>query len=395
MTKKKQTQAEKFIQTNFADVDLPPTGNLVARMAFLEKENSRLSKALIGQQVSTELILDRVREVWDGHAPMKISAAPTTDKRKLDELVAVLVLSDAQIGKATATYNAAVAHKRITELFADKATQLIKVQRAGFVINDLRIYIIGDMVEGETIFPHQPHEIEMSLFKQAVEAAPKIMSTLIAKMLAIVPKVTVVTVPGNHGRSGSKYSGASPETNWDNVSYHVTKLMLESSLTPQERARLNFRISENFYAIDYVWEWGNFLLHGDTIRGGFAGIPFYGVSRKLHGYIDSIPEPFDYMHIGHFHQSASGVQNYHQWFINGTTESGNTYAQAQLAAAGYPCQRMFFMHKDHGMHSEHLVWLTDERVPTIAKMRRSVAEFDRRNKTTLPPFENETAFKSR
>ena len=49
------------------------------------------------------------------------------------------------------------------------------------------------------------------------------------------------------------------------------------------------------------------------------------------------------------------------FLANGTTESDNEYALEQLAAAGWPVQRLAFFSAHHGLISDNPVWLTSER----------------------------------
>lgn len=129
--------------------------------------------------------------------------------------------------------------------------------------------------------------------------------------------------------------------------------------------RLTFKHADDWYVVDRIFDWGNLQLHGDQIRGGFAGFPWYGTAKKAWGWIDSIAEPWDYLWFGHFHTYASAVLNHRIFLANGTTESSNVYAQEQLAASGFPCQRLSFFDAKHGLISDNQVFLTDdlERLP--------------------------------
>ena len=115
---------------------------------------------------------------------------------------------------------------------------------------------------------------------------------------------------------------------------------------------------DTWYAIDRVFGWRNLLTHGDLIRGGFAGFPFYGVGKKISGWSDALPEAWDNLYFGHFHTLASGRQNSRAWYCNGTVESDNDYARAELAATGLPMQRLQFFNARHGMVADRPIYLT-------------------------------------
>jgi hypothetical protein len=197
---------------------------------------------------------------------------------------------------------------------------------------------------------------------------------MILGLLEDFPKVKVCCVAGNHGRNGPKGGRSNPKTNWDLVCYNVLKLMLMGVEGTDHHKkisrRLEFEIAEDtFYVVDRVYDWGNLIVHGDQITGGFAGFPWYGAGKKAWGWIDAIPEPWDYLWFGHFHTYASAVLNHRIFLANGTTESDNDYARARLAAAGLPCQRLVFFDKDHGLIADHQVFLTgeNERLPNRLK----------------------------
>ena len=155
------------------------------------------------------------------------------------------------------------------------------------------------------------------------------------------------------GRSRREYH---PESNADAMCYEVTRLVLEHqpnltwapNSTPGER---------HWYAIDQVGDRRFFLFHGDQVKGGFAGFPWYGFGKKLQGW-HMINETFDYALSGHFHTPVRMYQNGITLWGNGSTESDNTYAAEQLAASGEPCQWLLFSHPRRGVTAEYLVKLT-------------------------------------
>ena len=107
--------------------------------------------------------------------------------------------------------------------------------------------------------------------------------------------------------------------------------------------------------------WGVLCVHGDQIRGGFAGFPYYGTAKKAWGWIDAIPKPWTYLAFGHFHNFAMGTLNKRTFLANGTVESDNVYAQEQLAAMGSPCQRLSFFNRKYGLVADHQIWLDTSR----------------------------------
>lgn len=297
---------------------------------------------------------------------LTLPPAPAKQPSKGSEEVALLHLSDTQLGKVTATYNSEVGCKRILDFF-QKCLHLTQIRRAGATIKEVHLALGGDIVEGETIFPHQPHLIDQCVYDQACRTAPTIIAQGILLLLAHFERVKVVCVPGNHGRSGTKNGGQHPRSNWDNVVYASLKHMLfgppSAPRKDPELKRLEIVIAEDFFVVDRIYNWGLLFVHGDQISGGFGGFPFYGTAKKVGGWADSVSEPWDYLYFGHFHTYTQGTINHRQWFCNGTTESDNTFAQETLAATGFPTQRLQFFSKDHGVIADMPIYLAERRRP--------------------------------
>jgi len=317
------------------------------------------------------VLLDAVREATEKAPDLAVPSAPPRDRRKKETRTAVLQISDTQLGKRTATYNMDVGEERILQA-GEKAIRLTQDLRPSYRCDEVRVYFTGDLVEGERIFPTQAHLIESSLLRQAVVRAPSIFAKLILLLLGSFRRVETVWVPGNHGRDDK---AAHPETNWDTVVAELVKAqLLGSDVYPRRElvGRLTFNISHDFYAIDTMpGGWKNLIVHGHQIRGGFAGIPHYGVQRATHGWFQSIPsEGWDYLWASHFHQTAMAVVNYTEWRLNGTTQSADDpYVLEHLKAAGYPMQRLAYFNEDVGLAQESNLYLVrpGERGPVTVR----------------------------
>lgn len=281
---------------------------------------------------------------------------PVKDKRKGTGEVATVLLSDWQLGKTTPDYTSDVARERIS-LLADKVITLSEIQRADHPVRECHLILAGDLVEGELIFPGQAHRIDSSLFRQAMVNGPEILADFIRRMAGSFETVKITGVIGNHGRIGGRSSrDMHPESNADTIMMEAARLITSGiknvswapTWTPDER---------HWYAVAEIAGHRVMIVHGDQIRGGFGGFPFYGYMKKALGWYTSV-ERFDYLVTGHWHTPTRltlgpGIT---VW-VNGSTESTNTYAQENLAAAGRPAQWLLFMHPQHGVTAEYLVHL--------------------------------------
>lgn len=278
---------------------------------------------------------------------------PPVDRRKSGEEVAAVVLGDWQLGKKTSSYSSEVCEERIERL-ADKVERLVKLQRQDHPVRELRIWAVGDLVEGELIFPGQHWTIDSSLFRQVVIDGPRILGNFVNRMLAIFDRVHFVGVIGNHGAIGGRSRrDMHPESNGDRMLMNVVRQLFE------HEPRVTFQIPDDeWYAVDYVGDRGFMLFHGNQVRGQ-SGIPWYGYTKKVLGWATgSVPEHFDYTISGHYHQACSFPLNKIMNYVSGSPESNNSYAQEQLAAVGDPSQWLLFVHPQQGITAEYRVWLT-------------------------------------
>ena len=315
----------------------------------LRQANEQLRRKLLSQGGQGGLILEAVQQSFEDYEPPKIPE-PKPSKKQAETEIAVLHLSDTQFGKVTRTYDSEIASARVQE-FAGRAVKCIERHRAYATVDEVHLYLGGDMIEGELIYPGQAHLIDQSVFDQAVRTCPDAIARCILTLAAATRRVKVVGVAGNHGRPGSKHAGSHPRTNWDRVCYEVARMMVGKS------ERIAWDIADDFFAVNNVLGHRHLIVHGHQIRGGFGGFPFYGTAKRAWGWIDSIEQPWDHLYFGHFHTMTTGNLNGRWWFCNGTTESDNDYAREELSASGVPVQRLQFWSAEHGLVADRPIYL--------------------------------------
>lgn len=281
---------------------------------------------------------------------------PLKQSKFKKEEIAVLHLSDVQWGKVTSSYNSDIARKRLFNL-ALATGRIIDARKHSARIDELHLYLGGDIVEGEDIFPGQKHLIDAPVYAQAIHGASASIARLVLRLLCHVSRIKIFSVRGNHGRE------AGSPSNWDEVCYEIAKrdLLGGADLFPDRKViqkRIEFGPIGDWFQVDKVFDWGNLLIHGDQLSGGLGGT---GFKTKIAGWIDAIPDPWDYLWLGHFHQFSSWVINNRTVLVNGTTESDNQYAQESFAAVGVPCQRLSFFNAKYGLISDYQTYLSDRK----------------------------------
>lgn len=317
---------------------------------------SEYEKVKTKQDDVVNAVYRSVRDVMTSQPPVQYAPVEIKSKKSNDNKeVAVAVLADWQLAKVTPDYNSLTCEKRI-EIFADKIIDLTNIQRADHPVDEIHIWCLGDIVEGELIFPGQSFLVDGGLYRQVTVDGPRIMKKFIDKMLVNFKKVHFVGVIGNHGAIGGRSRrDHDPETNADRMLYRIVQLMYEND------KRISFNIPDgrgdrNWYAIDNIGKYSSLLIHGDQF-GSLSTL--YSFQKKVYGWkVGAIREHFDDVYCGHFHTPTKFTFNTVQFRISGSPESTNTYAMESLAAVGHASQPLMFVHPNKGIvTAEYNCWL--------------------------------------
>lgn len=337
------------------------------QLAELKRVNAGLMRRLEAAVTTKTELVDAVREAARQameQVDVRAVKPPAPDKRKDDPETALVVMSDWQLAKKTPTYSSEVCAKRVDE-YVTKVMRLTDIQRADRPIRRAVVGLVGDMVEGEQIFPGQAHRIDASLFRQVMLDGPEILGNALNRLLGYFDEVVVHDVIGNHGRIGRR-GDYHPETNADAMMYHATRLLMGKN-NPRLTWEMNYRPGENaWYKVFTIGQHNYFLFHGHQMRGGgFAGIPIYGFLRAMNAWAaGAIPEQFRFAICGHWHTmwSIPFGQTHEEkarvLWVNGSTESGNEWLREELKNQTPPGQYLLFAHDRVGVTSEHRVWLS-------------------------------------
>lgn len=288
------------------------------------------------------------------------SHRPPAPRRTKSEETAIVTFSDLQLGQVTATYNSDVAEQRVS-VYADKVIRLVELQRSDHPIRKAKLYLLGDLIEGELIVPSHPHQVDSSVYAQVALNGPRILTDFIRRLLGAFPDgVDVVSVPGNHGDVGGPARKMyNPETNFDRMLSTIVRHVFEAS---KER-RATFRIPDGYgrsswYAVDYMGDVGFHLWHGHQARrtSSSSHLPFYKL--VLGWAAGAIPERFDVTICGHHHTPTMLTIGTRQLFINGTFASDSEYAVERLASNAKVAQWLLFAQPGRGVTATYLVDLT-------------------------------------
>ena len=324
--------------------------------ATIQRLNAQLDKAKTNR---AELVDAVYRAAHDAAQGVTIPSVPVraTDRRRAKPEVAICLLADWQTGKTTPSYNSDVAEERVAR-YGEKVVQIIEMERQKHPVNEARIYLLGDLIEGEEIFPGQAHRIDASLYRQTFHTA-EMLAKLVRQVKSCVPSVRVVGAIGNHGSMGGPVRRSyHPESNFDAMVYNVARGYLKGE--PGIEWDETFVAGERaWYATDDVLGKRWFLFHGDQVKSASFGIPWYGFQKRLLGWATSV-EPFDYAASGHWHVPVREQVNAITHWGAGSTESSNTFAQEFLASGGQRPSQWLLFQGTRGVTSEWCIQLDKE-----------------------------------
>lgn len=307
------------------------------------------------KQIATEELVAAVYQAAHdaalarGPAP-KINL-PASDKGRGKEEVALLHLTDWQLGKQTVSFDIATCHKRIMEA-TQKAVELTEIQRAHHPVRVCHVMLGGDMLEGVGIFPGQAFEVEAAAFEQVLSTA-KLIEAVVRFLLEQFETVVVDEEIGNHGRLGRK--GDHPHgDNLDRMAYTLARRAVgdDKRLTWNPFAGgLGTHVRIGAYTA--------LLVHGDEFKSFGGNTPAFGILRKCNAWATGVVAPFHDVYIGHFHTPMTlTLANAGRAFVTGSPESDNEYAKEFVAAVGKPSQRLHFVDPHRGrITAEYLLWL--------------------------------------
>jgi hypothetical protein len=335
------------------------------RVKELKDTNERLLKQIDKLKDKKADMIEAVyRGAKDGMSTLslpKIIKPTKSKKRTTQEEICVPLLSDIQLAKRTVDYDTSVAEERVIR-YAHKIVKIAEIQRATHKVEKCAVLALGDIVEGELIFPGQAHLIDSSLYRQVTVDGPRILHSFFSILLENFQEVDVHWVIGNHGALGGRSRrDYNPESNADRMLGKILQTMFA------DEKRITFHIPEgvdnHWYQVADLGDKAKFLcFHGDNIRGSM-GVPFYGYNKKILGWkalaSQGLMEDFTHAVAGHYHTPTSLYINDVRVWVNGSTESYNSYAQEQLASMGRPSQYCLFVKSDKGVTAEYLVNLEE------------------------------------
>jgi len=269
---------------------------------------------------NNERKLKFIKELIEETPKFKMPKAGKPVKSKDSSLV--MVLSDTHCGQQNKGFGIQEFKERLAEY-----PSLVHRQIANHQVDEVVINMVGDMLEGEDIYPTQPWHVVCPTIDQ-LEIATNVFweMSLSAREIFDCP-VRLVCVPGNHGRTGQT---TNEKTNWDNVLYHCLKILvgntdskgisIEHSGEPFQRYDVKDRIG---------------LLYHQGVK--HTGTP--AMREKIAGWVES--NQCDFIVSGHYHEWKIGSWHKATVIANGSLCGPNDLSDRM--AQNTPARQGFFL----------------------------------------------------
>lgn len=194
-----------------------------------------------------------------------------------------VLISDSHIGKLNDHFNLEIAKHRINSL-----PEKIFEQEGHQSVDEIVLMFIGDLLEGEDIFKTQAHHIECPAITQIQVASTAFWQMILKFKQLFKCTVRIECVPGNHGRMSKT---ANEKTNWDNVLYHILRVVALGHEDKDIIINCNFDAFRLFQVKDKT----GMLYHQGVKHTGTAAM-----REKVAGW--SQRKHFDFMCHGHWHE---------------------------------------------------------------------------------------------
>ena len=353
------TPQEKFSQKVASERERAETRAVAAEMAAAVKAAAR----------------------WNEFIEIVQGALESTPRAKLEQLTVhqgtgtpetmVVLIGDIHIGKLVDPavvgdgfgYGIPIFESRWARL-KDRILRLYSLHSLTAPIEKLRIYFLGDGVDGVDMRRGHAHRVDVQtatrqclILVYSFEGMVRELSQLLG-----IP-IEIIWDFGNHGRVGD-FGVNLPADNWDFIAGQMLGIALRD-LTATGAVKLS--ATEQKYTITNLGPYRVHSAHGDAVRGGdgFAGLPINGLARALAKDTGLHLQLFDLYLTAHFHTPQDITTQAGRIIMNGAWDGGDDYSINQLKAASEPVQFAFGIHPQKGMTWQSRIHLAPRRLPSI------------------------------
>jgi hypothetical protein len=304
-----------------------------------------------------KVYLDNAKEVIEAYNDVykDVKLKTSFGKGKQTEDLA-LVWSDMHTGminkhpiSGEVTYNEKIQEQELQSLLRG-VFRFHQLYQPSYNLETLYIFDVGDQITNDRIYEGQQAEITCGVGQQIIKTL-NYQSDFIKRVLEIFPKVVMVKVPGNHGRTTNKPLAEEATNSFE---YLLGKMM-------QERFKGNKRVEiivpESYTHTITIKGHKYLLFHGNNIRGATLNT----IERAVKDLATlSYKEFYDAIIMGHFHTSLKlRITPNTTLLVNGCFIHDDDYAYRKLRKFSSATQYLFNISKKspiHNLQEINLLW---------------------------------------
>lgn len=254
---------------------------------------------------------------------------------------AVLMLSDIHWGKInqflapesdtpTITYNTEIALREAGRL-VESVYSLNQLLSAGYQLDKLYIFGLGDLIDNDIIYKGQRFFIEVGAGQQVVDLV-KVLSDMLVQFLKMFHEIEFIVIGGNHSRFG--FPETAPASN--SFDYLIGKML---EMVFKDEPRVKIVVPDSWFYVHKIYNWRYLLHHGNTTYS-WMSLPYYGVVRQ--GKARRVEIPHEVECIAHFHQRMEiPISSTSMTLVNGSWIEKDDFAWRKFGILSKPEQYYF------------------------------------------------------
>lgn len=239
-------------------------------------------------------------KLYENYKVLKLEEPLAIKTKGKREEISILDISDVHIGMTNEVFDSDAGKKVITYNMEIFKQELENLQRSIFEIHsilsnsyklkELVIFVLGDLITNDRIFPEQTFEIEKCVGLQVWDGI-NYFTKFFNNLLKIYEKITIICVVGNHGRSNPIHYDEPVENNFEYFIYKTWEKQFANS------KRINVIVPSTRRYIYKVLNWSHLIEHGDSMKGTTDSY----IEKQIKDLRINVGG-FDVFHYGHFHK---------------------------------------------------------------------------------------------
>lgn len=325
-------------------------------------EIKRLLTAENHRQDALKIIHDNVLLL----EPPKLQAPPNPG-RKAPRHTWCPVISDWQLGQLTTFAASGQVFEQTTSVTKEQVKRfwagietLHSIAAQSKVVEELVIFSLGDLVEGDQLRVSQATQVDSPVTRQAIDVLD-LESWFLNQALARFPKVRLLHVGGNHDRTSTKPGNAGlGELGYtDTYSWMIGEVLRRQFERSIDAGRLEIVNHESFFGTAIVANQRCVYEHGASFRastGSYGGTSYYSISNAAAGY-QKMLDGADLVLMGHHHKAMVLPMGWGWQIMNGALPPSSQFVQSNFKGYGRPSQTLVDLHPQHGLVGWHPIYL--------------------------------------